>query len=85
MVWFWMRGQAEMQLETRYDNDTGEFVVVLTTDGGRITERFKTIEAFRARLVGLERDLQRDNWKNSGPPLFIPEGFPNDRLRRDRE
>jgi hypothetical protein len=79
MVWFWTRGTAEMRLETRYDNDTGEFVVVLATDGGKATERFKDIEALRARLVALEQYLQDDNWKNSGPPVFIPDGFPNDR------
>jgi hypothetical protein len=83
MLWFWTRGTAEMWLETRYDNETGEFVVVLSTDGGKITERFKDIEAFRARLVALEQRLQSDNWKNSGPSVFIPDGFPNDRGFRE--
>ena len=40
MVWFWTRGTAEMRLETSYDNETGEFVVILATDGGKVTERF---------------------------------------------
>jgi hypothetical protein len=47
MVWFWTRGTAEMRLETSHDNGTGEFVVILATDGGKVTERF----AGRGRLI----------------------------------
>jgi hypothetical protein len=83
MVWFWTRDTDELEVETRYDNETSEFVVnvVSRKDGRRDTERFKDIEAFRARLVLLERQLEAKNWRNSGPPLFIPEGFPNRRLK----
>jgi|1185.fasta_scaffold1303289_1 hypothetical protein len=82
MIWFWRRQQAEMRLETRYDNTTNEFVVVVATDGGTVTERFADMKSFRTRLVALEQQLHADEWKNSGPPLFVPEGFPNtDRLR----
>jgi hypothetical protein len=83
MVWFWTRDTDELEVETRYDNETSEFVVSVVSrkDGRRDTERFKDIEAFRARLVLLERQLEAKNWRNSGPPLFIPEGFPNRRLK----
>jgi len=82
MVWFWTRSHEELQLETRYDNDTSEFVVtVISPDGPPKAERFNVLNAFRARLVLLERQLELKDWKNSGPPLFFPEGFPNRRLR----
>jgi hypothetical protein len=83
MVWFWTRDKDELEVETRYDNETSEFIVsvVWRNDGRRDTERFKDIEAFRARLVLLERQLEAKNSQNSGPPLLIPEGFPNRRLK----
>jgi hypothetical protein len=81
MVWFWMRGSEQLQLETRYDNDTEEFVVtVISSDGNSRTERFTDLKAFRARLVLLEEQLEAKAWRNSGPPLLVPEGFPNRRL-----
>jgi hypothetical protein len=83
MVWFWTRDKDELEVETRYDNETSEFVVSVVSpkDERRDTERFKDIEAFRARLVLLERQLEAKSWQHSGPPLFIPEGFPNRRLK----
>jgi hypothetical protein len=82
MVWFWMRGDEQLQLETRYDDDTSEFVVTVNSpDGHCETERFEDMDVFRKRLILLERQLEAKNWKNSGPPLFVPEGFPNRRLR----
>ncbi len=82
MVWFWTNGTSELELETRYDNDTSEFVMtVRSPDGTQTSERFKSLKAFRVRLVELERRLESDHWRNTGPPLFIPEGFPNKRLR----
>jgi hypothetical protein len=65
-----------------YDNDSAEFLVRLTFSNGEgQTERFATIEGFKERVLQLERKLQQERWKNSGPPLFVPEGFPNRRLK----
>lgn len=81
MVWFWTRDQEELQFETMYDNDRAEFLVRLTfSTGERRTERFATIETFKDRVLQLEEQLQLERWKNSGPPLLVPEGFPNRRL-----
>jgi hypothetical protein len=81
MVWFWTRDKEELQFETMYDNDASEFLVRLTfSNGTQRTERFAAIDAFKARVQQLERELQGERWKNSGPPLFVPEGFPNKRL-----
>jgi hypothetical protein len=82
MVWFWTRDQEELQFETMYDNDTGEFLVRLTfPNGEQRTERFVKIDKFKERLQQLEGELQHQRWRNSGPPLFVPEGFPNRRLK----
>lgn len=81
MVWFWTRDNQDLKFETRYDNDTSEFVVALVwPDGRQDIERFTQIEAFRQRLVALEHRLEEDRWKNVGPPIFVPDGFPNKRL-----
>jgi hypothetical protein len=82
MVWFWTRDQEELQFETMYDNEKSEFLVRLTfSNGEQRTERFASIERFKNRLRQLEGELQQQRWKNSGPPLFVPEGFPNRRLK----
>lgn len=82
MMWFWTRENQVLTFETRYDNDTAEFVAELIwADGRRDVERFTDIEAFRQRLVALERRLEADRWTNSGPPVFSAEGFPNRRLK----
>lgn len=81
MVWFWTRDREELQFETMYNNDSGEFVVRLTySTGEQRTELFATIAQFKERLLQLEQQLQQERWKNTGPPLFVPEGFPNRRL-----
>ena len=81
MVWFWSRGGQELHLETAFDNEKSEFVVTMVwSDGRREIERFTKLEEFRTRLVAIEQHLQSDRWKNSGPPLFVPAGFPNKRL-----
>jgi len=81
MVLFWTRDREELQFETMYDNDAAEFLVRLTySNGTQRTERFATIDAFKKRVTQLEQELELERWKNSGPPLFVPEGFPNKRL-----
>jgi hypothetical protein len=41
----------------------------------RDTERFKEIEAFRARWVLLEHQLEAKSWRNSGRRSSSPKGF----------
>jgi len=81
MVWFWKRDAVEMRLEIRYDRNTDEFMVVLSTGSGGVTERYKDIAAFKARLMALERHLEMDGWKNSGAPVLVPVGFATGPLR----
>jgi hypothetical protein len=81
MVWLWSRDKESLKLETRYDNETGEFVMVLAwSDGRRQTERFSDLAAFRARLVQMEHVLEAERWWNTGPPIILPDGWPHGRL-----
>ena len=56
MIWFWSREKQKMQLETRYDNATKEYVITIRRpDDQQQTERFADLVAFRRRLVTLEK------------------------------
>jgi hypothetical protein len=80
MVWFWVRDGEQLQVETRYDDDAREFVVTIrSANGPTQSERYRTLEAFRARLIALERSLETERWENSEPPLIVPDGFPKRR------
>ena len=78
MVWFYKRGQVSLSLETRYDNETEEYVaIVVRPDGRQETERFLTREAFRERLQALEQQLQHEHWVPDGPVHVLPDGWPH--------
>lgn len=58
MVWFFARGDQVLELETRYDNETSEYLVDLRgPDVDSPTERFTDAAAFRTYLVDLEESL----------------------------
>jgi hypothetical protein len=78
MVWFYKRDRASLSIETRYDNETAEYVtVVVRPDGRRQTERFLKRESFRERLLALEQELGYERWVPDGPPHVLPDGWPN--------
>lgn len=78
MVWFFERSAQVLELETRYDNVTAEYVFELR--GPHVaseTERFTDAEAFRTRLIALERILSGQRWRRNGPPVILPDGWPD--------
>jgi hypothetical protein len=78
MVWFYKRGEASLSIETRYDNESAEYVaIVVGTDGRQQTERFHTREAFRERLMALEQQFQHEQWIPDGPVHVLPDGWPD--------
>ena len=78
MVWFFERNAEVPDLETRYDNDTSEYIVELRRPDGEIKiERFATADAFRTRLLVIERGLGGQRWRLDGPPLMVPDGWPD--------
>ena len=65
------RGPDSVRLETRYDNDTAEFVLIMhRPNGGPQIERFKNAVTFRERLEVLETQLEADHWTQHGPILL---------------
>ena len=81
MLWFFEREAQSLRLETRYDNDSSEYVVIVHwPDGREETERFTDQDTYRRRLVELENRLETDHWSRQGPPVVLPNGWPNKRL-----
>ena len=72
-----------MQLETRYDNDTLEYVgTLIYPDGHRDTRRFATAEAFTEWLTRVEGRLAADRWTADGAPLILSDGWPDKKPER---
>jgi hypothetical protein len=78
MLWFYTRDRQSLALETRYDNETLEYLSVLThPDGRKETKRFSTAKAFRDWLVTLDRKLTARRWAQNGPPQIVFDGWPD--------
>lgn len=81
MLWFFERDDESLRLETRYDNDTSEFVVIVRhPDGREHAERCTDSEEYGAWLETFERNLEHQHWTRRGGPLIMPDGWPNKRL-----
>ena len=78
MVWFYKRDRVSLSLETRYDNDTLEYVaIVVHPDGRRETERFDRRESFRTWIEGFEKRLADERWASDGGAHILPDGWPD--------
>lgn len=78
MMWFFERREQILELTTRYDNETAEYVLELREpDVASETERFIDGLAFRARLLALERRLSGQRWRQNGPPAILLDGWPD--------
>ena len=76
MIWLYQRNDEVLQLETRFDNATGEFVLIQhRPDGAQDTERFLTEDDFRVRLTTLSAILEEERWNRNGPPLILNDGW----------
>jgi hypothetical protein len=78
MVWFFERSAQVLELETRYNNETSEYILEIRwPDVAPQTERFTDAAAFRTRLVALEDSLSGQQWRRNGPPIILPDGWPD--------
>jgi hypothetical protein len=76
MVWFFERAQEVTRLETRFDNDAREYVLIIEAPGVvPRTERFATRQDFQARLLVLERQLKSQNWAQRGDVQILADGW----------
>ena len=82
MLWFFERDDESLKLETRYDNDTSEFVVIVRhPDGREQTERFTDCDEYGTWLKTFDRNLEHQQRTRHGGPLIMPDGWPNKRIR----
>lgn len=81
MMWFWERGSESIRLETRVDDKTREYLVILRLPNGeRQIERFADLASFRVRLATLEEELKDDHWKHqSGGRVSLIDSWPEGR------
>ena len=78
MLWFFERDQKCLRLETRYDNDTSEFVVMVRyPDGREQSERFTDGGVFRGWLEAFEQHLAVQHWIGRSGPIILPYGWPD--------
>jgi hypothetical protein len=76
MIWLFERGQEALRLETRFDNDRGDFVLTIVWGDQRLeVHRFRSKEAFETQLRTLEAQLAAEQWTQIGPPAILPDGW----------
>jgi hypothetical protein len=67
MIWLFERGDRVVQLVTRFDAGSGEYVLDLQwSDGLSETERFRDYVGFKNRIMDLEQQLAAEEWKQAG-------------------
>ena len=74
MIWLFERDDQSLRLETRYDTDTAEFLLITHRQDGQQIERFADVMSFRRRLEVLERELEAERWTQRGP-TFLHDGW----------
>ena len=80
MLWFYSHDRQTIRIETRYDNRTAEYVLVVYWSADhRQEERFATELFFRQRLLELQTQVNAEGWRKEGPPIVLPDGWPDTR------
>jgi hypothetical protein len=78
VLWFYADGRQTIRIETRYDNSSSEYVLVVHWSvNHRQEERFATATLFRQRLIEIETQVDAEGWRKQGPPLLLPDGWPD--------
>jgi hypothetical protein len=82
MLWFFERDDASLKLETRYDNDTSEFVVIVRyPDGHEHCERFIDGDDCRLWLEAFQQNHAVRRWTARNEPTILPYGWPHKPLK----
>jgi hypothetical protein len=80
MLWFFERDKQSLRVETRYDNGSSQFVVIVTwPDGREQTERFADPEVCRTWLTDFDQSLEAERW-TPNRPVILPYGWPDKKL-----
>ena len=76
MVWFFGRGNETVEVQTRFDNGSQEYVLEIKWVNGRTeTERFRDLQGFESRVKAVEERLRADSWVQIGGPEIVPSGW----------
>ena len=76
MLWIYARGEQSLRLETSFDKDTDEFVLIFyRDDGSQQVERFSDAVSFQKRLDTVDKQLAQDDWRSSGAPVLLRDGW----------
>lgn len=67
MLWTFTRERESIKIETRFDNETKEYVLIFyRDDGGPQIERFADAFVLRDKLAALEEELEAQRWRFNG-------------------
>jgi hypothetical protein len=78
MVWVLSRDDEEIHVQTWYDRQSSELVVVTKyPDRHRTSERFADFSEFWKWLALLSQELEPDGWRLRGPLFSVPGGPSN--------
>ena len=76
MIWIFERGDESLRLETRYDNESAGYILIVHhPDGGQQTERFNDSVTFQERLDTLDKQLASERWRYVGAPVLLRDGW----------
>jgi hypothetical protein len=76
MIWFFERDDQELRVETRYANDTAEYLLVICWPDGDQCERFTDAAEFRSRLMQIEERLEVERWARTRSPVIVKDALP---------
>ena len=74
MIWLFEREDEVLRIETRYDNETSEFIAIVHyPDAQGMTKRFSDGDAYGRWLEEFERSLEDGDWtRHSSARWFCP-------------
>jgi hypothetical protein len=78
MLWLYSHDDLVVQIETRYDDRTDEYVLIIDWPDRSEEERFATAALFRKRLLKLDIQLAAEPWRQHGSVVIVPDGWPDE-------
>jgi hypothetical protein len=76
MIWLFSRGDEAVRIETRYDNQSQEYILdIAWMDRPATAERFQDLAQFKARVLVVEDQLSTEHWTQVGGPEILPHGW----------
>lgn len=76
MIYIFERNSESLRLETRYLSDSKTYEIVWRrSDGSVQRENFRGETSFRTRLDEIHSELEADDWRTSGPPHLVADGW----------